>query len=136
MNKLKTNNLLKKLTIIIVTFLLVYYWLNTDTDKFNKSETIFSCNFIEQFVEIYHMDKICNTAFSDGRISRSEYWSVTWRLETITRIWDKQLENGEGKPALKIHAKSPIERRVLPLPHSLEIPELKELMQKVNGLEE
>jgi hypothetical protein len=83
------NYFLKISTIIIICFA-TYYWLNTDANKFDKSEAIFSCNFIEQFVEIYKMDKVCNKTFKGGRISNSEYWTSSLETKKITRIWYKK----------------------------------------------
>ena len=130
----KSINLLTKLMIVIVTFIVTYYGLSLKVDKFEKYETVFACDFIEQFVQIYHMDKICNNAFSDGIISKSEFWSVTWRFKTIVRTWESKKANGEGNPALKKHAYPPIKRRVLPLPNSLEMPGLKEVIERAEKL--
>jgi len=93
-----------KLVILIIMLLILYFTIFGKVNKFDKLETAFSCNFIEQFVETYDLDKLCKKVFKDDLIKRYEYWSISWKMKSIQDIWDRNIEDGKGKPALKINS--------------------------------
>jgi len=95
-----------KLVIVLIASSAIYFTTFGEVNKFDRMEIVFSCDFIEQFVEIYEMDKLCSDAFADNVIKRYEYWSISWKLKTIQDIWNKDIENDKGKPALKINSKT------------------------------